>query len=156
LKTEILGTGPEIIKNGTRGVEPVIEEIIKNARKEIQIAAYVLTSRALHLIELLVDAAKRGVKITLILNARTCRDKEISLKLDYLVESFPHVRVINFRSLKKQLHAKVIVVDRNTAIIGSANFSWGGMYSNYEIGVLVEGNQAWEVAKILDQLCLIN
>ncbi len=156
LTTEILGTGPEIIKNGTRGVEPVIEEVIKNARKEIQIAAYVLTSRALHLVELLEDAAKRGVKITLILNSQTCRDRAISLKLDYLVRSFPHTKVINFKSLKKQLHAKVIVVDRNIAIIGSANFSWGGMYSNYEIGVLLEGNRAWEVAKILDQLSMIN
>ncbi len=155
MKVEILGTGPEIISIGARAIEPVIEENIKNAKREIQIAAYALTARALHLVDLLLDAASRGVKITLILNAQTCRDKEVARKLEFLVSSFPHVKVVNFKSLKKTLHAKVIVIDRNIAIIGSANFTWSGMYSNYEIGVLLDGSHAWEVARILDQLAII-
>ena len=57
-------------------------------------------------------------------------------------------------SPKKILHAKVIVVDeyRDTAkaIVGSANFSWGGLANHYEVGTYVEGEQA----KTLGQMIL--
>jgi len=53
---------------------------------------------------------------------------------------------------KRQLHAKIIVADRKKAIVGSANLSWGGMYSNYEIGLLIEGEAAWKLAEIVDTL----
>ena len=57
-------------------------------------------------------------------------------------------------SPKKILHAKVIVVDeyRDTAkaIVGSANFSWGGLANHYEVGTYVEG----EHAKALGQMIL--
>ena len=55
----------------------------------------------------------------------------------------------------RQLHAKVIVVDRKGAVIGSANFSWGGMVANYEVGVLIDGYEAWKMAKLIDEL-LVN
>lgn len=57
-------------------------------------------------------------------------------------------------SPKKILHAKVIVVDeyRDTAkaIVGSANFSWGGLANHYEVGMYVEGIEA----KALGQMIL--
>ncbi|MEM3186503.1 MAG: phospholipase D-like domain-containing protein [Conexivisphaerales archaeon] len=53
---------------------------------------------------------------------------------------------------KKQLHAKIIVSDRTKALVGSANFSWGGMYSNYEIGLLIEGQVACKLGDITDYL----
>ena len=50
------------------------------------------------------------------------------------------------------LHAKVIVADRKKAILGSANFSWGGMSSHYEIGVLVEGKDARTLSELVDEI----
>jgi phosphatidylserine/phosphatidylglycerophosphate/cardiolipin synthase-like enzyme len=50
------------------------------------------------------------------------------------------------------LHAKVIVADRKKAILGSANFSWGGMSSHYEIGVLLEGKDAWTLSELVDEI----
>jgi phosphatidylserine/phosphatidylglycerophosphate/cardiolipin synthase-like enzyme len=72
-----------------------------------------------------------------------------------LSEISPNVRVFDFNRGKKQLHAKVLVVDRKKAIVGSANFSWGGMYSNYEVGLLIEGEPAWKLAEIIDCLSLM-
>jgi len=50
------------------------------------------------------------------------------------------------------LHAKVIVADRKKAILGSANFSWGGMSSHYEIGVLIEGKDARTLSELVDEI----
>jgi phosphatidylserine/phosphatidylglycerophosphate/cardiolipin synthase-like enzyme len=36
--------------------------------------------------------------------------------------------------------------------VGSANFTWGGLYANYEVGLLVEGDIAWKLAEIVDSL----
>jgi phosphatidylserine/phosphatidylglycerophosphate/cardiolipin synthase-like enzyme len=54
--------------------------------------------------------------------------------------------------IHKQVHGKVIVVDRKKAVIGSANFTWSGMYGNYEIGVMVYDRQDWKLAKVIDIL----
>lgn len=55
----------------------------------------------------------------------------------------------------RQLHAKVLVSDRKKALVGSANFSWGGMIANYEIGIMLEGDAAWKMAEIIDKFALI-
>ena len=49
------------------------------------------------------------------------------------------------------IHAKVIISDRKKAVIGSANLTWSGMRTNYEIGTYVEGAEIWELSKIIDQ-----
>lgn len=141
------------MKQGVRSAEPVIEEIIINASKEIQILAYVFTSKAIHILNQVEHAAKRGIKITIIVNDLQSQEGVIKAKLKTMEVSFPHVQVFNFTdNTKKQLHAKIVVVDREKAVIGSANFSWGGMYSNYEIGLLVEGEPAWKIAQLVDSL----
>ena len=50
------------------------------------------------------------------------------------------------------LHAKVMVADREKMIIGSANLSAGGQKNNYEMGVLIEGEEAWKVADVIEQI----
>ena len=56
----------------------------------------------------------------------------------------------------KSVHGKVIMADRNTAVVGSANFSWRGMATNYEVSVLLEGKEAWTLSKIVDRLAAMS
>ena len=153
-KLEILGTGSAFMKQGIRSTEPVIEEIIMQASKEIQILAYVFTVKAIHILNEVEHAAKKGIRITIIVNDLPSQNEVIKSKLRTMQASFPHVHVLNFSDdkTKRQLHAKIVVVDRKTAVIGSANFSWGGMYSNYELGMMVEGKPAWKIAQLVDSL----
>ena len=53
-------------------------------------------------------------------------------------------------SPRKMLHAKVIVRDRDVAVVGSANFSWGGMASHYEVGVYLDGDEAETLADMIN------
>jgi phosphatidylserine/phosphatidylglycerophosphate/cardiolipin synthase-like enzyme len=50
------------------------------------------------------------------------------------------------------LHAKVIVVDRKRAYVGSANFSESGLKSSIEMGVGLTGTHALQVAEWFDSL----
>ena len=62
----------------------------------------------------------------------------------------------NFVPKKKGalLHAKIVVVDRKFALIGSANLSHHGLFSNYEIMIKVTGNAAADIANLLDRLAI--
>lgn len=151
-RIQILATGPELLKRGLRGIEPVTEELIREAENEIQILAYVFTPEAVHFISLLNDAAARGVKITMIINSLSTQHRMIKKELYLLASRFPNVKILNFRLGKGQLHAKLLIADRKKAVIGSANFTWMGMYANYELGLLVEGETAWELAAIVDYI----
>lgn len=153
MKVEILVTGPELIGKGVRGIEPVIEEIINEASSEIHIMTYLLTSSALRILELLRRAAERGIRITIVINDLKSQHPRVIAELRSMAGQFPHVRVVSFVGLHGgQLHAKVIVADRKKAVVGSANLSWGGMYSNYEVGLLIEGEPAWQLAEIVEFL----
>ena len=48
------------------------------------------------------------------------------------------------------LHAKVLVADREAAVIGSANMSRRGMAGNIEIGVLIRDGSCWKLADMID------
>ena len=150
---KILATGPEFLKPGIRSFEPVIEEMITSAEKEIQIVSFVLTRSALGLLDLLESALERGVKVTLILDAGESKGGDIRSRLASLEGNHEKARVLKFSDPGgARLHAKIFVTDRNRAIIGSANLSWGGMVGNYEIGLLMEGDLAWKVSQLVDGL----
>lgn len=152
-KIQILATGPEFLKEGIRGTGPVIEEMIKNSEKEIQIMAYVISLHASKFLDLLDDALKREVSITIILNKLGEQDEKIKTKIKKMKRQYVKLKVIDFTDTDGgDLHAKVIVVDRKKAVIGSANFSWHGMSHNYEIGVQLEGDSAWKLGKIIDEI----
>jgi len=52
------------------------------------------------------------------------------------------------------LHAKIIVVDRSTALIGSPNISDNAMTYNYEIMLNIGGDDVAKIANLLDSLTI--
>jgi len=150
---QLLGTGPEFAREGVRGIEPVVEELILSARRDIHILAYLFTPQATNFLRLLEEAAQRSVEIRILVNRLDQQHTRIRSRLRSLERSCDTVEVVTLGSEHgRQLHAKVVVADRKRAVIGSANFSWGGMVANYEIGVLVEGQAAWKMAELIDSL----
>ena len=124
-----------------------------SARQDLHLLAYVMTSGALPLVKLIEDALSRGVKVTIVVNKSPDQDVGLRSELDALVQQFPHAGVRYYQDPDgSQLHAKVLVADRKQAVIGSANYSWGGLIANHEIGVLLKGKQAWELAAMIDSL----
>lgn len=53
---------------------------------------------------------------------------------------------------REDLHAKLIVIDHSTALVGSANLTWKGMVMNHELMVKLSGKSANAIGELLDRL----
>lgn len=63
------------------------------------------------------------------------------------------VLIYNFTSDEQiDLHAKLVVIDRQKAIVGSSNLSRRGLLTNYELALVVEGMAVAEIANVVDRL----
>ena len=54
--------------------------------------------------------------------------------------------------VRHRMHGKVLVADRARALVGSANFSAGGLGHNVEFGVIVEGEVAERMCRTVETL----
>ncbi len=107
---------------GVGSVQSSIEGMLGKATREIQIAVYEITDYD-GFLQLLRSCLARGVHVIF------CPDR-----------------------VTEDLHAKVIVVDHNAALVGSANMTWKGLVGNHELAVLVSGEVASRVGMLLDKL----
>ena len=83
----------------------------------------------------LSQAAKRGVKVTLLLGVGQYRFQDVIARSFYpkLLES--GVRIVEYR--QTQLHGKVAVVDDRWSTVGSSNYDGFSLFVNQEANVVV-------------------
>jgi phosphatidylserine/phosphatidylglycerophosphate/cardiolipin synthase-like enzyme len=73
---------------------------------------------------------------------------EVVQKLMDLENEYPYIRMMGVTDT--MMHAKVMVADRKTVLVGSANLGISGMTKNYEMGLLVRNDEvAQQVEAIL-------
>lgn len=153
-KVTIVVTGLAWMGRGIRSIDSTIEEMLSNATDEIQIAAYVVTSGAEDFVRLLSKCLTRGVRVTLVVNRFGQQPKKMQNMIMDLLHQFPHISLFEFspNATNEDLHAKIIVVDRTKALIGSSNLSWRGLILNHEIAVMVDGPSAARIGSLVDLL----
>lgn len=120
-------------------------EILSDAKESIHIASFELKyyedfpdSQMNRLIEELVAAKRRGVKVMIVVdqyskenNAYHILDREgIEWKFD---------------SEKTTTHSKLIIVDGETVLVGSTNLSYYGLEKNHEANVLIRNRETAEI-----------
>lgn len=148
-------TGTAWMGGGVGSVQSAIEELLDRADNEIQIAVYEMTAGAEDFINRLRTCLARGVRTTMIVNRYGDKPFVIKQRLQDLAKRFPHFEVFDFRpeTSSEDLHAKILVVDRRQALVGSANLTWRGLVGNHELAVVVSGSTASRIAGLLDKLC---
>ena len=153
-KVSIVVTGLAWMGRGIRSVESAIEDMLTNASDEIQVAAYMITGGAKEFLQLIQNCLYRGVRVTLIANRLATQPKEIRDQIKDMTQRFHHFIVLDFnpKDEKEDLHAKIVVVDRSTALVGSPNLSWRGLVLNHELAVVITGPTAAKIASLLDTL----
>jgi len=153
-KVTIVVTGLAWMGHGIGSIYTTIEELLTSACDEVQIAAYGITAGAKEFVGLIAGCLSRGLVVTLIVNKFGNQPKEIQTTISKLAQRYRHFTLLEFQPKEKNedLHAKLIVVDRSRALIGSPNLTWKGLVSNHELAVLVDGPAAGTVARLLDLL----
>ncbi|PWB65081.1 MAG: hypothetical protein C3F14_05885 [Deltaproteobacteria bacterium] len=114
------------------GTEAIASEI-RNARSEVLVQAYSFTS--VPIARALLDARKRGVKVTVILDKSQRTAK-------YSASTFlTNARIPTYIDAKHAIaHNKIIIIDRECVITGSFNFTKAAEEKNAENILMIRGN----------------
>ena len=137
---------------------------LESAKSEIRITTYSLGmlrngNELDKIFRILIDKSNSGVPVQIIVNrleAQLKKNKTVREKMEVL-KSMPDATVLSFRPSDKRdnsdLHAKIFTVDGETAILGSANLSFSGMFDNHEIMVKISGKKfVAQINQLIDEL----
>ena len=134
-------TGPKSGVRGSRLTFAVVADLIAEANEEILLVSFA-TYPPIDVTAALAAAAERGVSVTLLLER--AEDKP---GWKGMADPFPDLDATHLcwplaaRHSGAALHAKVLVVDRRVALVGSANLTAHGLERNLECGLLVRGGE---------------
>jgi len=121
-----------------RDIEQMYMKGIKQARADILIAnAYFIPGVAFR--NALVDAAKRGVRVRLLLQGR--REYLMMMATHALYSSFLRNNIEIYEYRKSFMHSKVAVIDGNWATVGSSNIDPFSLLLSREANVFVKNGQ---------------
>ncbi|MET3808705.1 phosphatidylserine/phosphatidylglycerophosphate/cardiolipin synthase-like enzyme [Nakamurella sp. UYEF19] len=131
-------TGP-VTTAATRLTSAVVVDLISQAAEDVLLVGYAVhneptVAQALH------DARARGVTVTLVLERQADNDH-----FKGLADPFPGLDAIRLcwpadvRPPGASLHAKLLVIDDHSALVGSANITGAALGKNLECGLLVRG-----------------
>lgn len=124
--------------------ERVLLETIAGARETIDVKQAHLSSRDFPLLEAVIDAARRGVRVRILLSGQWYAVEENRRIQSYLedraaTESLPlSVRIADPNGAFEKIHAKGLLVDGNTTYVGSVNWNNNSLRRNREVGLVVE------------------
>lgn len=157
-EVQVVATGSAWVGGGTGSVGSAVEELILSATCEILLTAFSVTRGAERIVRALETAIQTGVQCVLVVDRPENQDGEQLARVLALRNRFPaSFRVFGFNSSDdtEGLHAKLLVVDRRTAFVGSSNLSFRGMVSAHEVGVIVRGPTADRLASLVDRLLAV-
>lgn len=138
---DVVWTGPESDVETGRLTAPVVAELVDDAAREIVIVSFATYDEP-RVERALWRAVERGVDITLILERH-----EDNPAFSGSGEVYPGLRARRLswpataRRSGASLHAKLIVIDAHTALVGSANLTGRAMVDNLECGILLRGGR---------------
>jgi cardiolipin synthase len=148
-------TGLGWLGGGVPAVERTITDLLARAEQEILLTAYSMTPGTGRVWDALEAALATGVRCTLIADHIDAQHPDIRAFLSELRRRHPGIfAVYSFSGSDPAdtLHAKIVVVDRRTALVGSPNLTFRGMVSAHELAVVVRGPAAEQIAGRVDLL----
>jgi len=146
---ELTWTGPKTQSINLRRTDQALIELINSAKNRITIVSFAVY-KAISILTALEKAAKRGVKINIIIESPdasegkiahdTIKGLGIELKSMAKIHIWPYARrEVTPNGKYGSLHAKVAVADEGILYISSANLTDYAMNLNMEMGILLTG-----------------
>lgn len=151
----IVVSGSGWIGGGSGSIETALHRLFSTAHDEVMIVAYSISGSITIFPQQISGLLQRGVRVTMLINRYSDQHLSAQQEIQRLLHLYSHVfRVFSFvpSDRNTDLHAKILIVDRQYAMVGSANLSLRGLKDNHELDVIVEGGAASEIARKVDQL----
>jgi phosphatidylserine/phosphatidylglycerophosphate/cardiolipin synthase-like enzyme len=133
----VVWTGPESGETSSRLTAAAVIELINSARSNILLVSYA-TQTEPQISAALSAAVARGVTVTLLAERHADNPSYTSAAMPFPTLSALRLHwPASSRAPGAALHAKIIVVDDQVALVGSANLTSRALESNLECGVLI-------------------
>ncbi len=133
----------EILNN--RDFVPKVIELINNADSVVNVVVFEARYYESHpegvnryFSKALIDAAKRGVKVTLILDASTWNRGNTIKNYKYAEWIRPYGIKVYFDDPEVTCHNKLVMVDHTYTVVGSTNWTFYAFEKNNESSVLIK------------------
>lgn len=145
-------TDPSIANSGARFTESVVEEMCEAARHEVFVAGYAIAASG-GLDAHLAKAAARGCRIVVVAGAWGKGQKGTGVNA--ILSSWPgHLPrpecYAHQPGASRAMHVKALITDSADMLVGSANFTFSAVKSNFELGIRVKGTAAANARKFLE------
>jgi len=151
----VVVSGSAWMGSGLGSIESALYRLFTQANDEITLVAYSMSMATPLLFEQLEAMLSRGIRVRCLINRFPQQSRGVQHHLQSLQKRFSHlIEIYSFtpQSDEADLHAKIVLVDRYYALVGSANLSLRGLLDNHELGVVIEGTGAADIAKAVDLL----
>lgn len=137
ITAQVVETAPTSLDNpNIENTPDVWLSLVENAHQTIDMEIYTIYKYSngpiadLH--SAIYSAAARGVRIRMLIDNDIYQDPDTK----NLMDEFDRDNNIEVRQLSKLMHSKVIIVDNESAYVGSANESYSAMTGDREVGIL--------------------
>jgi len=127
-----------------------VREILANASDSVRIVQMSIGGRDDILLRESIDAARRGVDVEILLSNAWYTQEENRKLAEWIRQVADRedlslsVRLAESGGRYEKIHAKGVVVDGDTAIVGSLNWNENAYRENREVAVVVHGEEAGE------------
>jgi phosphatidylserine/phosphatidylglycerophosphate/cardiolipin synthase-like enzyme len=148
-------TGMAWLGGGLPAVERTFAELVASAEREILVTVYSVTLGSERIWQEIDKCLATGVRCRLVVNELHKQDSQALALIERLAKRYQATfELFNFEEDDERggLHAKILVVDRSVALIGSANLSHRGLVTAHEMAIVVRGPTVEMIAAGVDRL----
>lgn len=133
-----MASGEKWVGYGIRSFSATICELVDNAMNSLTMTVYAISDTSI--VRSIERALERGVSVEIYIYYTDSSSSNSSIKA--ILEMEEHCCNLKIHKIvDKLLHAKVTVVDGEKVMCGSANATFAGMVTNYELGVLINNQE---------------
>lgn len=147
-EVQIVATGNKWVGYGIKPTSSAINELITNSKESLLLTIYIISEK--NVFSQIKKALNRGVNVEIFIHDDKEFYKSIMPNILELKKNYRHIQVFTGSDF---MHAKVLISDKKTVLIGSANLTESGLSKNYELGVLFENRKiAYDLETIIKRL----
>lgn len=151
----VVVSGSSWMGNGFGSIESALHDLFNEAGDEVIVIAFAISSATQTLFKQFKKLLERGIRVRMLINRYEEQHESVKAELKKLQQQFPDLlQLFTFIPSDEEadLHAKVILVDRKYALVGSANLSLRGLMDNHEFALVIEGAAVADVTRAVDLL----
>ncbi len=143
---EVVTNGPTMVPlpdgPGTSLSASLLLELLPQARQSVHVSMYRVSvypnypgSLANRLIEELIGAAGRGLDVRVVMDDCSFYADSANANLASAIYLYQHGIEVRFDAPERTTHAKLIVIDGESVVIGSTNWNYYSLEENVEAGI---------------------